>query len=296
MKGNRSLLLLFFVFIVAGLVALFFAYYGNGGGKKQTSQETEVPVKKPGEDEGVSSTAIKTEEMQEGSDEDSGDKVQELQALSVEEECTKIEDNMLDFFNYLDEKEYIKKQGLEGATLSKFEDILNELSLHMPVPAGEGLNYDTIIRNIYHFYRALDLQDLIFIKSVLRNEAEAMEVNMSMFYKWLMSGDRCGQGKVERPSFSTIYGYAGYLMNSIGGRAYLFRRNTTIRLLIHYYCLLIIREADKRKMNTYGIDVLPFIEPLAREIENYPLLYFHKEYASNLLEIRDYYLKKRKGS
>jgi len=48
-------------------------------------------------------------------------------------------------------------------------------------------------------------------------------------------------------------------------------------------------------MNSYGIDIAPFLEPLAEEIEHYPLLYFRKEYADNLFEIKNYYSKKRKG-
>ena len=295
MRGNKSLLLLTFVFIAAGLIALFFAYHGNGDGKEQVLQETKQLEEKPTKEENINSQPIKKQEIQEKNEKVSEDTVEEGQALSVEDECLKIEKDIEEFFAYLDQKEYIKNLGMGEDTLSRFKDIVSELSLHMPVPAGEGLRYDIIISNIYHFYRILDLKDLIFLKSVLKNEAEAMEVNLSIFYKWLMSGDECRQGKIQRPSLSNIYGYAGYLINSIGGRAYLFRRNTNLRLLLNYYCLLIIHEADKRKMNSYGIDIAPFLGPLSEEIENYPLLYFRKEYAGNLLEIKDYYSKKRKG-
>ena len=295
MRGNKSLLFLVFVFIAAGLIALLFAYYGNGDGKEQALQETEQLEKKPVKEEDVNSQPIKAQEIQEKDEKVSEGTVEEGQALSVEDECLKIEKDIEEFFAYLDQKEYIKNLGMGEDTLSRFKDIVSELSLHMPVPAGEGLRYDSIISNIYHFYRILDLKDLIFIRSVLKNEAEAMEVNLSMFYKWLMSGDECRQGKIQRPSLSNIYGYAGYLINSIGGRAYLFRRNTNLRLLLNYYCLLIIHEADKRKMNSYGIDIAPFLGPLSEEIEYYPLLYFRKEYTGNLLEIKDYYSKKREG-
>ena len=295
MRGNRSLLLLIIVFVAAGLIALFFAYYGNGDGKEQALQETKQLEEKFAKEEDDNSQPIKAQEMQEREEKVSEGKVEEGQPLSVEDECLKIEKDIEEFFVYLDQKEYIKKLGIGEGTLSRFKDIVSELSLHMPVPAGEGLRYDSIISNIYHFYRILDLQDILFIRSVLKNEAEAMEVNLSMFYKWLMSSDECEQGKIQRLSLSNLYEYAGYLINSIGGRAYLFRRNTNLRLLLNYYCLLIIHEADKRKINSYGIDIAPFLGPLAEEIQNYPLLYFRKEYAGNLLEMKDYYSKKREG-
>jgi len=65
---------------------------------------------------------------------------------------------------------------------------------------------------------------------------------------------------------------------------------------MNYYCLLIIHEADKKKMNSFGIDITPFLQPLAEDIENYQLLYFRKEYAGKLIDLKNYYLKKRKVS
>jgi len=47
-------------------------------------------------------------------------------------------------------------------------------------------------------------------------------------------------------------------------------------------------------MNNFGVDITPFLEPLAEEIENYQFLYFRKEYAGKLINIKDYYVKKRK--
>ncbi|MBW2334191.1 MAG: hypothetical protein JRF06_03705 [Deltaproteobacteria bacterium] len=153
-----------------------------------------------------------------------------------------------------------------------------------------------IINNIYHFYRALELKDLTLIKLILKNEADTMEINFALFYKWLMSNDECGQKEGIPPTLDILYRYAGFLVNSIGGRAYIFRRETRLRLLLYYYSLLIIHEADKKKMNNFGVDITPFLEPLAEEIENYKFLYFRKEYAGRLINLKDYYVKKRKVS
>jgi len=96
----------------------------------------------------------------------------------------------------------------------------------------------------------LDGVDIIILKEVLRNEADTLEINMELFYNWLMLGDRCPDNENIRPDQEVIYRYAGYFLNTIGGRAYLFRRPVTLRLLISYYCLRIIHEADKSGLNS----------------------------------------------
>ncbi len=133
-------------------------------------------------------------------------------------------------------------------TFSRFKKIIHNLSLYPPLPAGEGLNYEKIIENIYHFYRTLNLKDLKLIRLIAKNEADSMEINLALFYRWLVSGDQCTKKGRLPPSPDTLYRYAGFFVNSIGGRAYLFRRATRLRLLLSYYSLLIVHEADKKKM------------------------------------------------
>jgi hypothetical protein len=90
-----------------------------------------------------------------------------------------------------------------------------------------------------------------------------------------------------------LYHYAGFFLNTIGGRSYLFRRPLGLRLLCSYYSLLILQEADKQGRNSYGIDALPFIAPLAREIALYPDFRFKQTYLKNLEEMEKDYVKKR---
>ncbi|MBW1799420.1 MAG: hypothetical protein JRJ85_01690, partial [Deltaproteobacteria bacterium] len=96
-----------------------------------------------------------------------------------------------------------------------------------------------------------------------------------------------------RRSLDVAYQYAGFLLNTIGGRSYLFRRSVEIRLLMSYYCLLIIHEADKKGKNNYGIDIFPLIVSVAKEISLYPDFHFQDEYLQHLSRISDYYLTRR---
>lgn len=291
MKGNKGLLLLVIALIAGGLLVFYYTYFGSKSREHPTFQEGE---EKRSEELAKSSPETKDLIAQSAPQE----RLEEVEskAMKVEDECQKMEKDLQEFFTYLDKKDYIRELRIEGGTFNHFIKIIRALSLNPPIPAGEGLNYDMIISNIYHFYRALELKDLTLIKLILKNEADTMEINLALFYKWLMSNDECGQKEGIPPTLDMLYKYAGFLVNSIGGRAYLFRRETRLRLLLYYYSVLIIHEADKKKMNNFGVDITPFLEPLAEEIENYKFLYFRKEYAGRLVNLKDYYVKKREVS
>jgi len=291
MKGNRGLLLLVIALIAGGLLVFYFTFFGPKSKKQPPVQEVEEK-----KSEEIEKSLPQTKDIVAQSP--TLERVEEVEgkAMKVENECQKMEKDLQEFFTYLDTKDYIKELKIEEGTFNHFINIIRALSLNPPIPAGEGLNYDMIISNIYHFYRALELKDLELIKLILKNEADTMEINLALFYKWLMSNDKCGQKEGIPPTLNTLYKYAGFLINSIGGRSYLFRRETRLRLLLYYYSLLIIHEADKKKMNNFGVDITPFLEPLAEEIENYKFLYFRKEYAGRLINLKDYYVKKRKVS
>jgi len=296
MKANRALLLLVIALIAGGLLVLYFNYYGKkreGRPAFQQEREEELKDREQGPSEGKNSINTAAQERLE---EVVGKKEVEGKALRLEDECPKMERDLMEFFAYLEKKDYIKELEIEEDLLSHFKRIIHTLSLNPPLPAGEGFNYSIIIQNIYHFYRILGIKDLNLIKLVVENEADSMEVNLALFYRWLISGDECGRKDGLPPELDTIYRYAGFLINSIGGRAYLFRRETRLRLLVYYYCIMIIHEADKKKINSFGIDITPYLEPLADEIENYQLLYFRREYAGRLIDVKNYYMKRGRVS
>jgi len=293
MKGNKALLLLVIALIAGGLAILYFHYVGKGHEEKPAfQQESRVEPRGTGEAPSVKEEPT-AEAPQEGLNEVLGKKETEAQPMTREDECQRINEDLKEFFAYLEKKDYVRELKLGEDVFTCFSTLISSLSSHPPVPAGEGLNYDIMIQNIYHLYRVLGLQNLKLIKTIVEHEADAMEVNLALFYRWLMSGDTCGMREGLPPPLDITYRYAGYLINSIGGRACLFRRENRLRLLLTYYSILVIHEADKRKLNSFGIDITPYLEPLADEIENCCLFYFRKEYAGRLIDLKSYYAKKR---
>jgi hypothetical protein len=197
------------------------------------------------------------------------------------------------FFHYLDEKPYVRRLALGTGTFEQFKIILKALSSNLPAPAGEGIDPRILTSNVYHFFRALDPKDIRLIKEVLLHEQDNMEIDLDMFFQWLVKGEGNPETDRLRPPINLVYPYAGFLLNTIGGRAYLLRRRSSTRVLLTYYSILIVHQADKRGTNTYGIDIYPFIRALREEMTHYPDLQYQQEYLDNLDLIRKYYVMKR---
>jgi len=202
--------------------------------------------------------------------------------------CKAVESEIHELFSYLDKKDYIT---LDPDT--RISDRVNEvtaaLSASPPAPAGESLNPTVLFNNIYHIYRVLNINDIKMIKDILRHERSDIELYMQILYRWLTSSDQCPKSVLTRPSEQTLYLYAGFFVNTLGGRAILFRRDPLYRILFTYYCLVIIHEADREKRNAYGIDLVPFINPLRKQVVYYPELIFRDHYLSVLDNIEKYY-------
>ena len=218
---------------------------------------------------------------------------EEEKTLKRVADCSEIANDMQEFFHYLDSKGYVQRRGTDVKTYARFIGLIKKLSSDPPLPAGEGIDTDLITKNIFHLFRVMDRQDLRLVRDIIRNEVDTLELNMDLFYSWVMGEGRCPEQNGSRPSLDILYQYAGFFLNSIGGRAYLFRRSLEFRLLVSYYCLLIIHEADKRGKNSYGIDVVPFITPIADEISLFSDFYFQNDYLEKLDSLMGYYIQTR---
>jgi hypothetical protein len=193
-------------------------------------------------------------------------------------------EELKDFFRYLEQRNYVRHLLPDEDVHTCFKEVLEQLAAHPPVPAGEGVSAKLIAENIYHLFRVLKGRDLRLIREVLHHEQETMEIHLDTLYRWLMAGNSCPDGNLKPPR-EVLYDYAGFLMTSIGGRAYLFRRATEIRLLLTYYSILILHEADLKGKNRYGIDVYPLVSPLLNEIHHYPDLHYQEKYVQELNRI-----------
>lgn len=289
-RGRIWWWLFLILLVVAGILTGYFL------GRESSREEREVVTgeKAPGKKKEI--LQVEGESPVEAEDEtiitQEVEEVNEAELPDAEDYCSQTENDVLEFFIYLNKKNYIQHLEPGIDTFVRFKRLIRALSARPPIPA-EGIDPKTMTRNIFHFFRRLDNIDIRLIREIIRNEADTLEMNLDLFYRWLMLGDRCPDREGVRPSPDVTYQYAGFFMNTIGGRAYLFRRTFELRLLISYYCLLVIYEADKSGGNNYGIDIFPLILQLKDEIGLYNKFHFQNEYTHQLNLLEGYYLKKR---
>jgi len=291
-KGTRGRLWWWVSILVIALIAVLAGYFlGMEHGRKDTEisltpeavspEKKDPPPRPPKPEPVVAGAPVVSREIV-------SPKVE-----SPEEYCRRIDKDVEDFFAYLSTKSYIRhiQEGVDP--FEHFLSIVARLSAKLPIPAGESADSTVLNSNVYHLFRVLDRKDIRLIREIMINESETLEINMDMFYRWLTLGDQCSDPEGLRPSREALYHYAGFFLNTIGGRSYLFRRPFRVRLLGNYYSLLIIHESDKEGRNLYGIDPFPHISPLVKEMTVYSDFRFQETYLEKLGEIEKYYLQRR---
>jgi hypothetical protein len=215
-------------------------------------------------------------------------KVEVASTTGQGDECRKIQEDLKDFFEYLDSRPYVQQIEPGLKTDQWFNRIVAKLSTKPPVPAGEALDPLAITNHIFYFFRNLDPKEMKLLRDVMVNEGSTLEANLDLFFRWVSLGSRCPESGI-RPAPGVLYSYAGFFLNTIGGRAYLFRAPPGVRRLLTYYCLLIVNDADKLGKNVYGIDIAPHLKALSTEMNYQGDLLFQKEYVKKLEDLQGFY-------
>lgn len=190
-----------------------------------------------------------------------------------------IERRVSAFFNYLDTREYVKAHELEGGVYQQYLQAVEALSANPPKVAGETESLYEMLKNVSYFFRVLGKQRILLASEILKNEKDIMEPAMRVFFQWYTSP---AEGLKGKPSLPVMYAYASYLTDTFGGRSYLLRRDSRIRLLTMYYCILVLDRANDQKMNPNGVDIRPLIAATARDIRSQTGLAYQKQYLAEL--------------
>ena len=140
-----------------------------------------------------------------------------------------------------------------------------------------------------YFYRILGPKRIKLIREILKNEADIMEQLIATFFAYFYQDDRCKDNIFGNASAEVFYTYASFLLNTLGGRSYLFRRESIIRALVSYYCVLFIDRANDEKVNIYGIDIRPYINFSMFDIVNRKDLLYQKQYLDKLVSLKEKY-------
>ncbi len=202
------------------------------------------------------------------------------------QQCSRLAGNLHHFFTYLDQQEYLRPFDLKEPSQAYFVALAVKLLNNPPVVSGESNDLYTMLKNMAHFFRVIGKDNILLIKTILDRERDKIEDVGAELYQWTAIG-ACGndQFKLNAP-LPQLYEYAGFFLNTMGGRSYLFRRDSSSRLLVDYYAILIIDRANSKELNKYGIDIRPIIPRLIQEIKSSNQLIYKEKYLDHLYDLQ----------
>ena len=91
-------------------------------------------------------------------------------------------------------------------------------------------------------------------------------------YRWLRAGESCPNDR-QPPSAEAQYEYAAFLLQTIGGQAYLRRRTPRLESLTSFYALLLADAAIADGYNPHGLDLRREIARSRALMEMQPLVF-----------------------
>jgi len=194
------------------------------------------------------------------------------------------------FYEHLDQQPYMKEFNLHRSSKDHFSTLLQNLVNSPPVVADETNDLFTLLKNTAHFFRILGKENIIVLKGILDREKASFENILKTFYSLTDYPEALKNEYGLSMSEEALYDYAGFFLNTMGGRLYLFRRDSASRMTVSFYAIQIINKAIIEGNNRHGIDLLPAIIFLIDEMENTgkrPLL--KEEYLDVLYDLKEKY-------
>ena len=194
------------------------------------------------------------------------------------------------FYTHLDAQAYLQDFHLGKPSKEYFGELSQKLLNNQPVVSRETDDIATVIKNTTHFFRIAGKDNITILKAILDREKPYLETMLADYYSLSESPD------ILKKSFSlqippnALYEYAGYFLNTIGGRLYLFRRDPSVRLTVTYYSILALDKANQESNNRNGIQINTVIDGLIAEMEGSGnQLRFKDRYLDKLYELKEKY-------
>lgn len=297
---NRTLVTVAVVFalIVVGLLTYFMVNKWHqkqmAMGRQQSQNECLEVIQKMEADLDEMRSQLETERQMRPGDEAFptvfGTPAPDRDADTLPVDCEKVGAQMSSFFNYLDSRSYLSTRDIDGGSAGFFREGAALLMANPPVNIAEMKDMFRLVKNVTHFYRVLGKDRLMLAKDILTAEDQVLEAAMAVFYARIAECRQPLPGDAQPLSMDRLYDYAGYFLNTLGGRSYLLRRESKLRMLVSYYAILIVDRANDEKSNRYGIDIRPYIDYLFYDISNQKGLTYRERYLTRLTALRNKYM------
>ncbi|MGB5686139.1 MAG: hypothetical protein WBM35_10015 [Candidatus Electrothrix sp.] len=204
--------------------------------------------------------------------------------------CQEVSPILTNFVNRLEKKEYSTEESSTQPLQEHFNALATQLVNNPPVVIHETDELYTVLMNTAHFFRILGKDNMRLLRKVLQQETADFENIAAEIYRLSIGKEQCvsGNKRLEIP-FTAAYEYAGFFLNTLGGRSYLFRRDSGTRLLVNYYAVLTLDQANKKQLNRYGLDIREQLPWLIQEMEANNRLTQREQYLDKLYELAENY-------
>ncbi len=200
--------------------------------------------------------------------------------INASDQCAQAATVIKSFYTHLDQRGYPASFAVTTPSEEHFTQLARTLLNAPPAVSRETDDLFTILHNTAHFLRTIGKNNTLLIKTLLDAERDSFEKVLANLYT-LTTIPGCPQNSFDLSiPQDALYEYAGFFLNTMGGRLYLFRRDSALRMAVSYYAVLIVNEANTKGSNRHGIPLLSPINALIAEISS----------AGHQLEFREIYL------
>lgn len=193
------------------------------------------------------------------------------------------------FFSSLDRKPYIEAFALQSSLQDHFTRLVDTLLENPPTVSRETDDLYTLLTNMAHFFPIIGKDNILLIKSILDRERDVIEDIGLALYGWITQPHCSSDIFTLKAPLEKLYEYAGFFLNTMGGRSYLFRRDSRSRLLINYYSVRIVDKANSNGINRHGINIAEALPLLINEIEATNQLVYKELYLDHLYQLLESY-------
>ena len=199
-------------------------------------------------------------------------------------------DQIKNFYHHLDQQRYVQARHLNAPSQIYFTGLLQQLLNTPPVVIRETDDLFTILKNNTHFFKILGKDNILLLKEILNQEQDKIEDLLAAYY--LLTTPPISSGQVVSLSIpeDAMLKYASFFLNTMGGRLYLTRRDSGTRMLITYYAILTVHQANLDGKNQEGLQLQPTVDLLTAEMETGGKhLRYQDAYLDKLYDLKEKY-------
>ena len=305
LKGLMPLILVIFVLLLA---SLYFVFQQNDSDKNTSSSNAlETTLSSSSQNSTGLSSSEPDETLNPSGNKDISDTItkqtesatpgikkdNELivsNEVSSDPDCQNKAETVDSFFQRLDTRDYIQAFDLGEKSNVYFPSLIQRLVDNPPIVTGETNDLFTILQNTAHFFRIIGKKNILVLKGILDREKTTFEQTLADFYELIeQSGCLKERFNLSVPPDS-LYLYSGFFLNTMGGRLYLFRRDSMSRMVVNFYAIVTVENANRQGRNQYGIEIKSAIDSLIEEIESSKIdLKMREYYLDTLYDLKEKY-------